>query len=202
MKLVAAESLEAGDLELVRGIYEDGFPPHLRASFSSLLVDRAFVLVDDTPIGFAVLRPLASTGWVFLRYFVAGSRGRGVGSLLWSHLTGAMEEAGFTRMVHDVEDPAEPGVDAAEVVVRNRRISFYERNGARLLPVESYLPPHGDDEEPHSLRLMAADLNRSPTPPITGTALRALVEAVYEHRYGLLPTDPVVRRTLTSSGLV
>jgi len=202
VKLVAAESLEAGDLELVRGIYEDGFPPHLRAPFDSLLVDRAFVLVDDTPIGFAVLRPLASTGWVFLRYFVAASRGRGVGSQLWKHLTAAMGEAGFTRMVHDVEDPAESGADAAEVVVRNRRISFYERNGALLLPVESYLPPHGDDEEPHSLRLMAADLNRSSTPPLTNDDLRAVVEAVYEHRYGLTPTDPVVRRTLAASGLI
>jgi hypothetical protein len=201
VKLVAAESLEAGDLEVVRGIYKGGFPPHLRASFSSLLADRAYVLVDDAPIGFAVLRPLSSTGWVFLRYFVAGSRGRGVGSLLWSHLTGAMGEAGFTRMVHDVEDPAESGVDDAEVVLRNRRISFYERNGALLLPVESYLPPHGDGEEPHSLRLMAVDLNGSPTPPIVGDDLRALVEAVYEHRYGLSPSDPVVRRTVVASGL-
>lgn len=200
MELVTAESLESGDLEVVRAIYEDGFPPHLRAPFDSLLTDQAFVLVDDTPIGFAVLRPLASTGWVFLRFFVAASRGRGVGSLLWSHLTATMAEAGFTRMVHDVEDPSEPDVPEAEVEVRAKRISFYEKNGALLLPVTSYLPPHGD-EEPHALRLMAADLTTSPTEPITGQDLRALVEAVYEHRYGLRPHDPAVRRTLTSSGL-
>ncbi|MEO6084568.1 MAG: GNAT family N-acetyltransferase [Umezawaea sp.] len=201
MKLVTADSLDEAELKRVREIYEDGFPPHLRAPFAELLTDRAFALVDEEPIGFAVLRPLATTGWVFLRFFVAGTRGHGVGSLLWDHLTRAMAETGFTRMVHDVEDPAETHVDPAEIVVRNRRIAFYERNGARLLPVESYLPPHGD-EEPHSLRLMAADLNRSPTPPIVGNDLRALVEAVYEHRYGLPATDPVVRRTLVSSGLV
>lgn len=200
MKLVEADSLGAAELERVREIYEDGFPPHLRAPFADLLTDRAFALVAEEPIGFAVLRPLATTKWVFLRFFVAGSRGHGVGSLLWEHLTRAMAEAGFTRMVHDVEDPAEPHVDPAEVAVRNRRIAFYERNGARLLPVESYLPPHGD-EEPHSLRLMAVDLDRSPTPPIVGADLRAVVEAVYEHRYGLTATDPVVRRTLVSSGL-
>jgi GNAT superfamily N-acetyltransferase len=201
VKLVDADSLRAAELEQVRGIYEDGFPPHLRASFDDLLADRAFALVDGQPIGFAVLRPLASTGWVFLRFFVAASRGRGVGSLLWGHLTRTMADAGFTRMVHDVEDPAEPGVDQAEVVLRNRRIAFYERNGALLLPVAEYLPPHGD-EEPHPLRLMAADLNRSPTPPITGGGLRAVVEAVYEHRYGAAPDDPVVRRTLEASGLL
>lgn len=200
MKLVDAGSLGAADLDVVRGIYEDGFAPHLRADFAGLLEDRAFALVDDAPIGFAVLRPLADTGWVFLRYFVAGSRGRGVGSLLWSHVTRAMDEAGFTRMVHDVEDPDESGVDADEVVVRNRRIAFYERNGALLLPVADYLPPHGD-EEPHPLRLMAVDLDRSPTPLITGEPLRAVVEAVYEHRYGLAADDPAVRRTLVASGL-
>jgi GNAT superfamily N-acetyltransferase len=200
VKLVAADSLGAAELERVREIYEDGFPPHLRAPFAELLTDRAFALVDEEPIGFAVLRPLATTGWVFLRFFVAGSRGRGIGSLLWNHLTREMADTGYTRMVHDVEDPAEPHVDPAEVVVRNRRIAFYERNGAQLLPVKSYLPPHGD-EEPHSLRLMAVDLNRSPTPPIVGNDLRAVVEAVYEHRYGLPTSDPVVLRTLASSGL-
>lgn len=200
MKLVAADSLGAAELTRVRQIYEDGFPPHLRAPFADLLADRAFALVDEEPIGFAVLRPLATTGWVFLRFFVAASRGRGVGSLLWTHLTQEMAETGYTRIVHDVEDPSEPGVDPSEVAIRYRRITFYERNGAQLLPVNSYLPPHGD-EEPHSLRLMAMDLNRSPTPPITGNDLRAVVEAVYEHRYGLRPTDPVVHRTLVSSGL-
>ncbi len=200
MRLVAADSLGAADLELVQEIYEDGFPPHLRASFTSLLQDHAFVLVDEAPVGLAVVRPLATTGWVFLRYFVAGSRGRGVGSQLWSHLTRAMGEAGYTRMVHDVEDPDEPDIEPDEVVVRNRRIVFYERNGALLLPVESYLPPHGD-AAPHTLRLMAADLNRHGTRPIVGEDLRSLVEAVYLHRYGLAVKDPVVRRTLASSGL-
>ncbi len=189
MKLVDAGELAPEVLERARAIYEAGFPPHLRSSFDNLLRDHTAVLVDGEPIAVAVLRPLADTGWVFLRYFVAGSRGQGVGTLLWQHVTRAMGEAGHTRMVYDVEDPAERSVDPDEVSVRKRRIGFYLRQGARLLPVREFV------------LLMAVDLGGGPTAPIVDADLRAVVEAVYEHRYGLVADDPVVWRTIEVSGL-
>ncbi|MET1076111.1 MAG: GNAT family N-acetyltransferase [Umezawaea sp.] len=199
MKLVRADDAAPEVLDRARAIYEDGFPPHLRASFENLLRDDLVVLVDDEPIGVAVLRPLAGTGWVFLRYFVAASRGRGAGTLLWEHVTRAMGEVGHVRMVYDVEDPAERGVEPDEVTIRKRRIGFYLRQGARLLPVREFVPPQGEVVQP--MLLMAVDLGGGPTAPIVGADLRAVVEAVYEHRYGLVAGDPVVRRTLEVSGL-
>ena len=54
-----------------------------------------------------MLRPLDSTGWVFLRYFVVdqGQRGQGLGGLLWEQLTARLRNAGFTLLVFDIEDP-------------------------------------------------------------------------------------------------
>jgi GNAT superfamily N-acetyltransferase len=88
--LVPVEGLRRADVERVRRIYEAGFPARLRADFGSLLDGRlpgelAFALTEEgRPVGFAMLRPLGTTGWIFLRYFVvdAARRGRGLGAIL------------------------------------------------------------------------------------------------------------------------
>ncbi|MCE7002898.1 hypothetical protein LWC34_08640 [Kibdelosporangium philippinense] len=195
MKLVPATSLP--DLAQVRKIYEDGFSARLRTPFEDLLADRALVLTDGSPRGFAVLRELGPTGWVFLRYFVVGERGRGLGAVLWDEVR--REMAGFTRIVYDVEDPAEDGIDEAERTIRERRISFYTRLDAVLLPIKGYHQPNED--EPHPMLLMAADLTQPQTAPIVGDDLRDTMLAVYRYRYGLTATDPVVSDTLRASGL-
>jgi hypothetical protein len=195
VKLVPAQSLDSAQLARVQEIYEDGFDPRLRSSFADLLTDRALVLTDGAPRGLAVLRELGPTGWVFLRYFVVGDRGSGLGSQLWSAIRSAMADAGFTRIVYDVEDPAEPGICPAEELIRHRRIAFYTRLGAVLLPANGYLP------DTYPMLLMAADLDTDQTPPITGDDLRDVTLAVYRHRYGFADTDPVVQRTLRLSGI-
>jgi hypothetical protein len=197
VRLVAAGALPGPALERLRAIYEDGFPEVLRAPFADLLADRAFALLDgDRPIGLAVLRPLGTTGWIFLRYFVVGDRGRGLGGALWRAVTAALGE--YDRLLFDVEDPAEHGIDPAEEAIRRRRIAFYTRLGAQLVPSNGYLPPHGPDG--HPMLLLAAGLT-APLPPWTGDELRATTLAVYRHRYGLADTDPTVRRTLRLSGI-
>jgi Acetyltransferase (GNAT) family len=90
-RLTPVETLSRSDIDHIRGIYESGFPPHLRADFAVLIGERepgelAFALTaDGRPCGFAMLRPLGTTGWIFLRYFVidAGQRGRGLGGGGW-----------------------------------------------------------------------------------------------------------------------
>jgi hypothetical protein len=185
VRLVPAHSLDAADLVRVQEIYEDGFAPRLRAPFADLLADRAYVLVDSSPLGLAVVRELGDTRWMFLRYFVVGSRGGGLGGRMWALLRSALGAA----VVFDVEDPDEHGISAEEEVVRRRRITFYTRLGAQLLPVRGYSPPHGDSSDP--MLLMATDL----------TDVRGTVQAVYQHRYGLDEDHPIVERTLRLSGL-
>ncbi|WP_229812635.1 GNAT family N-acetyltransferase [Lentzea flava] len=197
MKLVAASSLTDAELAQVRQIYFDGFAPHLRAPVENLLADTALVLVDSKPLGLAVLRVLAETGWVYLRYFAVGEKGRGLGGRLWAHLRDEMTGAGHTRIIFDVEDPAQPGISAAEELIRHRRIAFYRRLGAEVLPVRGFLPPQGSAG--HPMLLMAAD--HVPNTPPAAEDSRRIVLAVYEHRYGMTAADPVVAETLRLSGL-
>ncbi|GAB3893719.1 hypothetical protein GCM10029964_070960 [Kibdelosporangium lantanae] len=122
---------------------------------------------------------------MFLRYFVVGSRGGGLGGRMWSLLRSALGPT--TPVVFDVEDPGEPGISAEEKAIRQRRIAFYNRLGAVLLPVTGYSPPHGDSTDP--MLLMATE----------STEASRTVRAVYQHRYGLGEDHPIVARTLRLS---
>lgn len=194
-ELEPVESLHAEGAAQVRRIYEDGFAPHLRAGFASLTTGReagesALALVQGgEPRGFIMLRPLDGSGWMFLRYFVAGQRGQGLGGIMWDRLMAWLGAGHYPLLVWDVEDPDEPGCDPAEVEIRNRRIRFYQRHGGRLLPVQGYGNPHGDDWTP--MRLMAAPAPGGTERP--GTP--AIVAAVYRYRWGLDPADPRVTAT-------
>jgi GNAT superfamily N-acetyltransferase len=197
--LEPVESLSPAAVATVRRIYEEGFPPHQRADFSAVTDERqdgelAFALVSGgQPRGFAMLRPLGSTGWVFLRYFVVdeGQRGRGIGGLLWDQLTGRVREEGFTLLVFDVDDPDEPGCGPGQARIRSRRIRFYQRHGAVLLPVTGYRTPRADAEAPGwtPMLLMTASLAGRPRARGVGRALD-VVAAVYRYRWLVEPGDP------------
>jgi GNAT superfamily N-acetyltransferase len=199
--LEPVETLGSTEIDDVRRIYESGFAPHLRAEFSSITSQRqpgelAFALrQDERPRGFAMLRPLGGTGWIFLRYFVVeeGQRGRGLGGILWQQVTGRLRDLGYTLLVFDVEDPDEPDCGVDEVQIRNRRIGFYLRQGARLLPVSGYRTPHGSAGDPGwtPMLLMSAPLTAGPSLVPAGE----IVAAVYRYRWALAPDHPQVRRT-------
>jgi len=182
--LEPVDDLDPGATETVRRIYEDGFPVHLRSEFNSLITERqvgevALAMVEDgQPRGFVMLRPLGGTGWMYLRYFVVDGRlrGQGIGGILWDLLMHLLAQEGYTLLVFDVEDPAEPGCDPAEVQIRTRRITFYERHGARLLPVRGYETPEAGGWIP--MLLLAAQIGSGPEAPV-----REVVDAVYRFRW-------------------
>jgi hypothetical protein len=198
--LEPVDDLDPGRLGAVRRIYEDGFAPHLRADFASLTSEReddesALALMQGgEPRGFVMLRPLGGTGWMFLRYLVAGQRGQGLGGIMWDQLMAWLRDAGYPLLVWDVEDPDEPGCDPAEIEIRNRRIRFYERHQGHLLPVQGYGNPHDDSGSDGQhwtpMRLMAAAVGDAELP---GTP--AIVAAVYRYRWRLDPGDPQIAAT-------
>ena len=189
--------VSAGQLEQVRAIYAEAFPPELSADFDSLLADRLVVRVaeDGTAEGLAVLRPLGGTGWVFLRYYAVGVRGGGVGTAMLGELGDLLGSEGSRLLVWDVEDPDEEGISQEHVVEHRRRIAFYERAGGVLLPVTDYAPPHGDDLGDHvpHLRLMCLPLAGAEVPPTRDVLLAAMTL-----RYDLDPQHPAVLRALAS----
>ena len=208
--LVPVEGLGLADVERVRAIYEAGFPAWLRADFGSLVAGRQpgelpLALTEEgRPVGFAMLRPLGPTGWMYLRFFVvdAASRGRGVGGILWTQLTGWLRESGYSLLVFDVEDPDESGCEPEETRLRWRRIAFYRRHGAGVLPVTGYRTPHDDagDGPWTPMVLMAAGLTAGEPPTATAAGLRAVVAAVYRHRWSLAPDHPQVTATRLIDG--
>ncbi|MGW6442154.1 hypothetical protein [Lentzea sp. NPDC055074] len=70
--------------------------------------------------------------------------------------------------------------------IRHRRIAFYRRLGAVLLPVNGYPPPQGSAGYP--TLLTAAD--HEPRSPAAADDLERIVVAVHGHRHGIAPTDP------------
>jgi 2-(1,2-epoxy-1,2-dihydrophenyl)acetyl-CoA isomerase len=208
-ELEPVEALGPAGADEVRRIYEGGFAPHLRSGFASLTTERepgeiALALVHGgQPRGFAMLRPLGDTGWIFLRYFVVDhrARGQGLGGIMWDRLTARLRADGYALLVFDVEDPAEPGCGPDEEKIRFRRIRFYERHGAALLPVRGYGNPHGDDgaRDWTPMRLMAAPVAAGA--PVPGTSeVPAIVAAVYRYRWGLGAGHPRVTATQVIPG--
>lgn len=205
------DALDARQHARVREIYDEAFPPALSAPFEDLLVDRMLVFVDTGDVedgaagaraaevlGLALVRDLgapdADTGWTFLRYFAASSRGGGVGSRMFRGLTALLRAEGRTLLAWDVEDPDAPGIPVEEIAMNRRRLGFYERNGGVLQPLREYRPPHEDGHEP-ALRLMATPLV-SDLPPA-----RELLLGVMQWRYGCGADHPNVRHTLEVSGI-
>jgi GNAT superfamily N-acetyltransferase len=201
--LEPVEALDTVAVDAVRRIYEEGFPDRLRADFASLTDQReageaALALVrGPQPYGFAMLRRLGGTGWTYLRYFVVDQRrrGQGLGGVMWDLLTARLRAGGRTLLVFDVEDPGEPGCGPAESQVRTRRVGFYQRHGAVVLPVRGYRTPHGNpgDDGWTPMLLMAAPVADGPAPG-AGEA-GAIVSAVYQHRWRLEPGHPRIAAT-------
>ena len=202
--LEPVEALDPAAADAVRRIYEDGFPDRLRADFTSLTDRRedgeaALALIGGRqPCGFAMLRPLGGTGWTYLRYFAVEQRlrGQGLGGIMWDQLTARLRAAGCTLLVFDVEDPGEPGCGPAQAQVRSRRVGFYQRHGAVVLPVRGYRTPHGNagDDGWAPMLLMAAPVAAGGPAPGAGEA-RAIVSAVYQHRWRLDPGHPQIAAT-------
>jgi GNAT superfamily N-acetyltransferase len=201
--LEPVEAMDPAAVDIVRQIYEGGFPARLRADFTSLTDHRedgedALALVRGRqPCGFAMLRRLGGTGWTFLRYFVVDQpvRGRGIGGIMWDQLTGRLRAEGRSLLVFDVEDPGEAGCGPAESQLRFRRIGFYERHGAAVLPVRGYRARDGGAGGGWSpMLLMAAPLALGATAP-GASEVRAIVSAVYEHRWRLEPGHPRIAAT-------
>ncbi|MFP5364031.1 MAG: GNAT family N-acetyltransferase [Thermoleophilia bacterium] len=189
----------------VQAIYEDGFPARQRVPFAELVegsrsgAELALVgLEDRRPMGLAFLTRLDCAGHLFLEYFAVARelRGAGRGGSLWKAVRDELAASEPGRpIVLEVEDPAEPGIDAAEAEHRARRVRFWEKAGAIALPVDGYVIPDvgGDGTEP--MRLLWVPGRPADEAP-RDERLLELILALYEAGYGLDRDDALVRRAL------
>lgn len=175
-----------GDETTARGIYEESFPPSLRAPWSEIVDHRDdehlhILTADDAVTGFALVRRLGDTDMSFVRYLAVdpARRGQGLGAQLVTLLRDRLRAESIGALLLDVEAPT--GEHAAD---DQRRIEFYERCGLTLLDVPDYAPPdHGETGEAVPLLLMGEVLDAGP--PLRSERLVSAVRAVLRYRYGV-----------------
>ena len=142
---------------------------------------------------------------LFLRYFVAVHKGGGVGSRMWASLEDWARSRDAAQLLLDVEDPEEETDDADEADLRRRRVAFYERNHAQVLPISGYAPDHGPDltDRAPAMKLLLAevDIAADARQPLPKERLRGVVLEVMTGRYGYAADDPDVLRLLEVNGL-
>lgn len=173
-----------GDL---RRLYEAAFPPKERMQFSDLAarVDAGDLLLWLAPDGtsFAVTRELPTPAAdVLLEYFAVlpdrRSAGIGTAALGW------LVERIPAPIVLEVEDPAVSSDPDA-----GRRITFYERFGARRVPLsEAYSMPNLETGDLLPMRLLDLIPMRRAAAWDAG-AVRALVRAVWTESYDIDEQD-------------
>lgn len=197
LRIAALHDLSDADTAAVRAIYEEAFPARQREPFAGLRAADGGIslagLEDGAPIGLAFFSPL-SVGHLFLTYFAvaAGRRGAGTGGALWDATRAELGRRGaLLPVVFEVEDPTEAGHDEAEVAQRAARVRFWERLGARMLPVDGYVVPNLDGSGRERLRLMR--FGHDDAAGIDAAGVRALVVALYREGYALADDDPLVR---------
>ncbi|KAA2264304.1 GNAT family N-acetyltransferase [Solihabitans fulvus] len=209
--LIPFAHLFGGQVDQARWLYEEAFPAGERVPFADLVEpdagDVAWALVDGGDVlGMVSLCGLGEEydgHWLFLRYFAvtAARRGQGLGGRLWRAMfrkLGTKSEP--PNLLLEVEDPAEADVDRDEQLLRARRIAFYRRLGATLLPVADYRMPDLENEHGGGLPmlLMGAGAAGAPTPD--EDELTRLVLALYLVHYGLSESDELVNKVVLSNG--
>jgi GNAT superfamily N-acetyltransferase len=200
---VALRPYDESGREAFAAIYEESFPPTEREDTGELLasVDGArrrcwLGWVDGVAVGLAVVFRLEGTPVEFLEYFAVerDRRSRGLGASMLARLRPELD--GAEGVLFEVERPHD--ATGAERELRERRISFYLRNGATIVEcAPNYRAPDlADGAKTVPFTLMWLPLAAGAPVP-TGSLLRRCVVAVLTQAYGLDPADPLVGAVAT-----
>jgi hypothetical protein len=145
------------------------------------------------------------SNFCLLAYLATDStkRSTGVGSKHMKRLIDDMKQAhpSYLGMFLEIESTKEAGLDAETQKMRNRRLAFYQRLGAKRLHNKSYLMPsygsaHGKTP-PREGELLWIEFNPA---CITEAALPAIIEEIFCKAYGLAKNDPLVQKVVGQFG--
>lgn len=206
--VIHSDQLDAQTVESVRSIYFDSFPAPERVDFPTLISDietgqRHLFTVNDSGnvIAFAVTIPLPNTEFTLLEYIAVHNsmRSQGIGgSLLDSIVWNRRPEKGkkvLRGIILEVEAP-EPA-SGEERIVREHRIQFYLRHGAR--PIECaphYCIPNletGIGTVPLNLLCIPVSGKQQ---ELTRSTLEACIRGIYRLCYGRDDEDTILKKVL------
>jgi GNAT superfamily N-acetyltransferase len=189
--------LDAAQMDALRALYEEAFPPSERVAFEELVEAeddasrvQIAMLEAGEPLGLSISARLPINWW-FVEYLAItrDRRSRGLGSQLWGEtLRWYAADDACDGAVLEVEPPDSADVDPLERFTRQRRIAFYERHGFRQLDVPRYRAPRLDGDGTVDFLLLALVEGELPT----GDSLRNLARSLLTNGYGLAPDDPLV----------
>jgi ribosomal protein S18 acetylase RimI-like enzyme len=179
-------------------IYYDSFPPEEREDPDDLARKIAqgeailyLVREDSALVGFAYVLPLTVAGVYLIDYLAVARarRNRGIGQQLLERLRRTFGRCPRASGIMLEVESDDWGTDE-ERELRSRRIGFYRRNGAVLLPLPSHLrvPGTSRTEDLYS-KLMWLPLG---DPPPSGEKLGQCIRAFFAAAYGMPANDPYV----------
>ncbi|HAF08814.1 MAG TPA: GNAT family N-acetyltransferase [Chloroflexi bacterium] len=205
MEYPSLSALTPKQRDAVRAIYEEAFPAWQREPFDALVQGAAdpsrlqLAMLDaGEVVAFATSVRLQAVPWWFLEYFavINQRRNEGLGGLLWDAVVERVSDDRGPQIVMEVGRPEEAPLGSAERAIRERRVEFYRRRGARPLNVPAYRVPRFSDDGTEAFLLLAVPPPANPTP--SGGALKSLVRSLYVEGYGLPADDPLLRSALAS----
>lgn len=196
--LIRFETLSAAQLRADRvwwKIYKETFPRTERETKAVVLLAAKHDLIvamratyKGKTIGIAVVHLLHHPPLVFLLYLAVtpSMREHHIGGGLFEHVFRAgvkhleREHLHAKGLVWEVEIPA-LAASAQEAVVRQKRIAFYEKHRAVVLPMPYLLPPLHPHLKPMPLHLMYRAMrgHRRPSKKLQ----KKIVKDVYEEKY-------------------
>lgn len=170
-------------LEEIFLIYKEAFPLNeqqpiavikTRLQQSKEIVIAA--IINDKVVGFSFLYDLKKTDFLLLDYLAIkeNQRGQNIGGSLLSYLKQYASKI-KKHLLMEVDDPKYGGEE--------KRIDFYQKNGAFCLKDLHYILPALDNTEPTKQILMVVPYGRIIS--FSGNEIKELVKILYAELYGI-----------------
>lgn len=206
LRFVQPVRVEHEQIEPLRAIYLDAFPPAERGDFQEWFNEigegKRWLFLAETRrqvVGYATVLPWVTADAHLLEYLAIARdhRGRNYGAALFQHVAQTMRALGKADGIFwEVNsDDADAGT-AEEINLRQRRIAFYRRNGGTMVEcAPRYRVPNLVGGEPLKVKIMWLPL-RDQAPPPYGERLRECIIRSYALDYGLPADNPLLLAVL------
>ncbi len=182
LEIVQLTDINHPDFQGALQIYLDSFPACerqpleiLETRLSNQLYQWFVAKAENQVVGIALLYPLNPTDFILLDYLGTDKnyRSRGIGRMLMSHLINRVENQQKILLI-EVENPQ----FCEDLEQAERRIKFYQNNGAKVLRSVRYLLPPLSGDVPTEMLLMMVPAELGGQLP--GKQVKKLIEQVYQ----------------------
>lgn len=191
--------LAGADRDRFSAIYEASFPADERDDTDALVagiedgeLDCHALRSGDDLVGLAITLDMEAAPIRYLEYLAVAPelRGGGGGGQLFDALVEDARRGGWLGVAFEVDRPED--AFGAERTIRRRRIAFYERHGAVVVPCA----PRFRAPASVAKGMLAYTLMWLGDGPLAGELLARCVRGILVEGYGLAADDPLVGESI------